>query len=158
MIIYLPDISKSNLPMKLLGDKIVYKYSGDKHAQLIYECITHYVYAYQLRCPKQDVLRTLIKVFLYVRHRSRHNKPFIVHDAQRFREEISLNVVALLFLKVGKLGLMFNSLCGYVQTEMAPHFDNIVKEGFTILLTNAIDKALVDFESVKTVHIECCQG
>ena len=30
MIIYLPDISKSNLPMKLLGDKIVYKYSGDK--------------------------------------------------------------------------------------------------------------------------------
>ena len=63
MIIYLPDISKSNLPMKLLGDKIVYKYSGDKHAQLIYECITYYVYAYQLRCPKQDVLRTLIKVF-----------------------------------------------------------------------------------------------
>ena len=30
MIIYLPDISKSNLPMKLWGDKIVYKYSGDK--------------------------------------------------------------------------------------------------------------------------------
>ena len=58
MIIYLPDISKSNLPMKLWGDKIVYKYSGDKHAQLIYECITYYVYAYQLRCPKQDVLRT----------------------------------------------------------------------------------------------------
>lgn len=26
MIIYLPDISKSNLPRKLWGDKIVYKY------------------------------------------------------------------------------------------------------------------------------------
>lgn len=30
MIIYLPDISKSNLPRKLWGGKIVYKYSGDK--------------------------------------------------------------------------------------------------------------------------------
>ena len=34
-----------------------------KHADLMYECITYYIYAYQLRCPKQDVLRTLIKVF-----------------------------------------------------------------------------------------------
>ena len=38
---------------------------------LMYECITYYIYAYQLHCPKQDVLRTLIKVFLYVRHRSK---------------------------------------------------------------------------------------
>ena len=29
-----------------------------KHANLIYECITYYIYAYQLRCTKQDVLRT----------------------------------------------------------------------------------------------------
>ena len=36
---------------------------GSKHANLIYGCITYYIYAYQLRCPKQDVLRTLIKVF-----------------------------------------------------------------------------------------------
>ena len=28
------------------------------HANLVYECITYYIYAYQLRCPKQDVLRT----------------------------------------------------------------------------------------------------
>jgi len=34
-----------------------------KHAYLIYECITYNVYTYQLRCAKQDVLRTLIKVF-----------------------------------------------------------------------------------------------
>ena len=33
---------------------------GAKHANLIYECITYYIYAYQLRCTKQDVLRTLI--------------------------------------------------------------------------------------------------
>ncbi len=42
-----------------------------KHAYLVHECITYYIYAYQLRCPKQDVLRTLIKVILYVRHRSK---------------------------------------------------------------------------------------
>ncbi len=34
-----------------------------KHGNLIHECITYYIYAYQLRCPKQDVLRALIKVF-----------------------------------------------------------------------------------------------
>ena len=34
-----------------------------KHGNLIHECITYYIYAYQLRCPKQDVLRTLIKMF-----------------------------------------------------------------------------------------------
>jgi len=34
-----------------------------KHANLMYECITYYIYAYQLHCPKQDVLRTLMKVF-----------------------------------------------------------------------------------------------
>ena len=43
---------------------------GSKHANLIYECITYYIYAYQLRCTKQDVLRTLIKVSC-VRHRSK---------------------------------------------------------------------------------------
>ena len=31
---------------------------GSKHANLMYECITYYNYAYQLRCTKQDVLRT----------------------------------------------------------------------------------------------------
>ena len=41
------------------------------HANRNYKCITYYIYAYQLRCPKQDVLRTLIKVILYVRHRSK---------------------------------------------------------------------------------------
>ena len=30
---------------------------------LIYECITSYSYAYQHRCPKQDVLRTLVNAF-----------------------------------------------------------------------------------------------
>ena len=34
----------------------------EKHANLMSVCITYYIYAYQLRCPKQDVLRTLIKV------------------------------------------------------------------------------------------------
>ena len=34
-----------------------------KHAHLIYECITYYIYAYQLHCTKQDVLRTLIRIF-----------------------------------------------------------------------------------------------
>ena len=56
MIIYLPDISKSNLPMKLWGDKIVYKYSGDKHAQLIYECITYYVLS-----PSPKIIKTKIR-------------------------------------------------------------------------------------------------
>ena len=27
---------------------------GSKHANLIYGCITYYIYAYQLRCTKQD--------------------------------------------------------------------------------------------------------
>ena len=31
---------------------------GSKHANLMYECITYYIYAYQLRCTNQDVLRT----------------------------------------------------------------------------------------------------
>ena len=31
---------------------------GSKHANLIYECITYYIYTYQLHCTKQDVLRT----------------------------------------------------------------------------------------------------
>ena len=34
-----------------------------KHANLVYECITSYIYAYQRRCPKQDVLRTLMNAF-----------------------------------------------------------------------------------------------
>ena len=42
-----------------------------KHANLMYECITYYIYAYQLHCPKQDVLRTLIWVIVYIRHRSK---------------------------------------------------------------------------------------
>ena len=29
-----------------------------KHANLMSVCITYYIYAYQLHCPKQDVLRT----------------------------------------------------------------------------------------------------
>ena len=42
---------------------------GSKHANLIYECITYYIYAYQLRCTKQDVLITsklLPKVVIYI--------------------------------------------------------------------------------------------
>ena len=34
------------------------------HANRSCKCITYYIYAYQLRCPKQDVLRTLIKIDL----------------------------------------------------------------------------------------------
>ena len=34
-----------------------------KHANLMSVCITYYIYAYQLHCPEQDVLRTLIKNF-----------------------------------------------------------------------------------------------
>jgi len=30
-----------------------------KHANLLYECITYYIYVYQLHCPKQDVLGTI---------------------------------------------------------------------------------------------------
>ena len=43
-----------------------------KHADLMYECITYYIYAYQLRCPKQDVLRTLIKVFYTFATEAKH--------------------------------------------------------------------------------------
>ena len=42
---------------------------GSKHANLIYKCITYYIYAYQLRCTKQDVLITsklLPKVVIYI--------------------------------------------------------------------------------------------
>ena len=35
-----------------------------KHADLIFICISCYIYAYQLRCTKQVVLRALKKVFL----------------------------------------------------------------------------------------------
>jgi hypothetical protein len=40
-----------------------------KYANPICECITYYVYVYQLHCPKQDVLRTsklLPKVVIYI--------------------------------------------------------------------------------------------
>ena len=30
-----------------------------KHDSVNYECITYYIYAYQLRCAKQDVLGTI---------------------------------------------------------------------------------------------------
>ncbi len=45
MIIYLPDISKSNLPRKLWGDKIVYKYSGDKTC-CVYLAVYNVLYLY----------------------------------------------------------------------------------------------------------------
>jgi len=61
MIIYLPDISKSNLPMKLWGDKM---------------CITYYIYTYQLHCPKQDVLRTLIKMFYTFATEAKHTSVY----------------------------------------------------------------------------------
>ena len=43
---------------------------GGKTCQFNDKCITYYIYTYQLHCPKQDVLRTLIKVSC-VRHRSK---------------------------------------------------------------------------------------
>ena len=43
-----------------------------KHANLIYECITYYIYAYQLRCPKQDVLRTLVKTLYTFATEAKH--------------------------------------------------------------------------------------
>ena len=36
----------------------IYRINVSKYDNQIYECITYYVYAYQLRCTKQDVLRT----------------------------------------------------------------------------------------------------
>ena len=71
MIIYLPDISKSNLPMKLWGDKIVYKYSGDKTC-CVYLAVYNVLYLYisaplsEARCSKNSD-----KGILYVRHRSK---------------------------------------------------------------------------------------
>ncbi len=59
MIIYLPDISKSNLPMKLWGDKIVYKYSGDKIC-CVYLAVYNVLYLYisaplsEARCSKNS--------------------------------------------------------------------------------------------------------
>ena len=71
MIIYLPDISKSNLPRKLWGDKIVYKYSGDKTC-CVYLAVYNVLYLYisaplsEARCSKNSD-----KGILYVRHRSK---------------------------------------------------------------------------------------
>ena len=71
MIIYLPDISKSNLPMKLWGDKIVYKYSGDKIC-CVYLAVYNVLYLYisaplsEARCSKNSD-----KDVLHVRHRSK---------------------------------------------------------------------------------------
>ena len=73
-----------------------------KHANLIYECIMYYIYAYQLRCPKQDVLRTQPKIIRRTSDLS-GNKPFVVHDVQRLREEVALNIITFLFLEVVKL-------------------------------------------------------
>ena len=42
------------------------------HANLVCECITYYIYAYQLRCPKQDVLRTLIKALYTFATEAKH--------------------------------------------------------------------------------------
>ena len=44
----------------LINEVFIFCYidSVSKHANLIYECITYYIYTYQLRYPKQDVLRT----------------------------------------------------------------------------------------------------
>ena len=59
MIIYLPDISKSNLPRKLWGDKIVYKYSGDKTC-CVYLAVYNVLYLYisaplsEARCSKNS--------------------------------------------------------------------------------------------------------
>ena len=46
--------------LAVIGAGVIIMMLGSKHANLIYECITYYIYAYQLRCTKQDVLRTLI--------------------------------------------------------------------------------------------------
>ena len=43
-----------------------------KHANLMSVCITYYIYAYQLHCLKQDVLRTLIKVFYTFATKAKH--------------------------------------------------------------------------------------
>jgi len=53
-----------------------------KHANLMYEYITYYIYAYQLHCPKQDVLRTMIWVIVYIRHRSRHTSLYALLQKQ----------------------------------------------------------------------------
>ena len=45
---------------------------GAEHANLMHECITYYIYAYQLRCTKQDVLRTLIKVLYTFATEAKH--------------------------------------------------------------------------------------
>ena len=47
-----------------------------KHADLSCECITCYIYAYQLHCPKQDVLRTLIKVFYTFATEAKHTSVY----------------------------------------------------------------------------------
>ena len=47
-----------------------------KHANLIYACMTYYVYAYQLHCTKQDVLRTLIKAFYICATEAKHTSVY----------------------------------------------------------------------------------
>ena len=47
-----------------------------KHVNLVYECITYYIYAYQLRCPKQDVLRTLVKVIYTSATEAKHTSVY----------------------------------------------------------------------------------
>ena len=48
--------------------KFPIKIRVSKHANLVYEYITSYIYAYQRRCPKQDVLRTLMNAFYTYAH------------------------------------------------------------------------------------------
>ena len=45
----------------LINEVFIFCYidSVSKHANLIYECITYYIYTYQLRYPKQDILGTI---------------------------------------------------------------------------------------------------
>ena len=56
------DAAKKEMIFKFCEENVLFNNMmfWSKHANLMYECITYYIYAYQLRCTKQDVLRTLI--------------------------------------------------------------------------------------------------
>ena len=85
------------------------------------------------------------------------NKSFIVHDVKWFREEVALNVITFLFLKIGELGFVFDSFSRDVQSKMASHLDNVVEQCFAVFPAYAVDKALVELQGVKAVHVECCK-
>ena len=44
-----------------------------------------------------------------------------------------------------------------MESEVAAHLDYIVEKGFSVLLADTVDEALVKLQGVEAVHIKRCK-